>query len=378
MADPDRRRQETAQAGLNEVSSLEQQAIAGLREILGYNFTYHMTEGKVTRLSVSSQVELSLLDARLAELPHLDSLELHGQLSPPGLPSLGKLPQLKNLSLSGVRVQPEAMAFLQTLARLESLSFYLSPGVDDTVLQQMSGLTNLRSLRIYDELPPGTAFADHPHVTDRGLARLTELHALESLDVCGEGITDAGLVSLSHLKNLKSLNFHDAKVTVPALIRFAARSPATQIRASFMDSASEIGGFEVTLEYQAQSAALQGDMHEAVIEQISAWSTLKRLRIDAMSRVTDDGVRPLAALTNLESLAMHNGHRLSNDALKHLQGLVRLKDLSLFACPNITDAGLAHLKSLTALETLELGQTRVTDQGIALLRAQLPNCAIQN
>jgi hypothetical protein len=49
----------------------------------------------------------------------------------------------------------------------------------------------------------------------------------------------------------------------------------------------------------------------------------------------------------------------------------------LFACPNITDAGLAHLKTLTALESLELGQTRVTDHGIAQLQKQLPNCAIQ-
>jgi hypothetical protein len=180
------------------------------------------------------------------------------------------------------------------------------------------------------------------------------------------------------LKNLKSLNVHHARVTVPALIRFAARSPATQIRASFMNSASETGGFAVTLQYQEQSAVFEGDIPEAALEQISAWSTLKRLRIDAMSQVTDDGVRHLAALTNLESLAMHNGHRLSNDALKHLQGLARLKELSLFACSNITDAGLAHLKSITALESLELGQTRVTHQGIALLQERLPNCAIRN
>jgi Leucine-rich repeat (LRR) protein len=377
MSDPNRRRQETAQAELNEVSSQEQQAIAALREIMGYGFTYTVAQGKVTRLNVGGQVELSPFDAALADLPHLESLELYGRLSPPGLPSLGKLSQLKNLSFSSVRVQPEATAFLQTLDRLESLSFYISPGVDDTVLRHMSGLTNLRFLRIYDELPPGVSFADHPHVTDRGLAMLTDLRALESLDLFGEGITDTGLVSLRHLKNLKSLNFHSARVTVPGLIQFAARSPATQVRATFMVPASESGGFEVTLEYQAQSAALQGDIPEAVIEQISAWSTLKRLRIDALTQVTDDGVRHLAPLTHLESLALHNGHRLSNDALKHLQGLVSLKELSLFACPNITDAGLAHLKTLTALESLELGQTRVTDHGIAQLQKQLPNCAIQ-
>ena len=63
--------------------------------------------------------------------------------------------------------------------------------------------------------------------------------------------------------------------------------------------------------------------------------------------------------------------------LQHLSGLTRLQKLSLFAGSNITDAGLAHLKTLAALKSLELGQTRVTDQGLAVLQKRLPNCVIQ-
>jgi hypothetical protein len=42
----------------------------------------------------------------------------------------------------------------------------------------------------------------------------------------------------------------------------------------------------------------------------------------------------------------------------------------------VTDAGLAHLKQMKSLRTLTLESTKVTEAGIAELKAALPECKV--
>jgi hypothetical protein len=63
----------------------------------------------LVRFSVS---KLSTIDATLGELVNLESLQLSGRLSSPGLPSLQMLSKLKELGFTGVQLQPEAMGLL--------------------------------------------------------------------------------------------------------------------------------------------------------------------------------------------------------------------------------------------------------------------------
>jgi hypothetical protein len=42
----------------------------------------------------------------------------------------------------------------------------------------------------------------------------------------------------------------------------------------------------------------------------------------------------------------------------------------------ITDTGLANLKAFTQLKTLNLIETKVTDEGVKKLQQALPNCHI--
>ena len=113
---------------------------------------------------------------------------------------------------------------------------------------------------------------------------------------------------------------------------------------------------------------------QAVADEISAAGGQAQV---AMADVTDDGLRPLATLTELESLSMHNGHKLTDNGLEHLKKLKRLRELSLFNCENISDAGLVHLQNLGALEKLNLRYTRATDRGVERLREHLPKCEIE-
>jgi len=62
--------------------------------------------------------------------------------------------------------------------------------------------------------------------------------------------------------------------------------------------------------------------------------------------------------------------QITDAGLVHLAGLTSLQELF------VTDAGLVHLKGLTSLQTLGLGNTQVTDAGVAKLKEALPNCEI--
>ena len=42
----------------------------------------------------------------------------------------------------------------------------------------------------------------------------------------------------------------------------------------------------------------------------------------------------------------------------------------------VTDAGLEHLKGLSELQSLDIHNTKVTDEGVKKLRQALPNCDI--
>jgi hypothetical protein len=318
MVLPDRQQHEATLSELDRVTSQEQQAIVSLREMMGYEFTYETVHDKVTQLRFNTSAELSDLDAVLAELVHLEEIQLSGRLSHPGLPSLQKLPKLKNLGFSGVQLQqdatgslqglkglsslsfsscqiePGAMAFLKGLQSLETLNFSYCHGVDDSVLQHVSGLANLRALRLYDEIRPGAESIDRAYPTELGMATLAGLRALESLDIFGEGITDRGLAHLRGLNNLKALHLHHTGVTIPGIIRLAAQSPVTEINASFMEASPEVGGFTVTLDFAGRSAVLSGQIHGQTLEEISGLPNLQRLRIDSLNTATDNDLRHLA------------------------------------------------------------------------------------
>ena len=68
--------------------------------------------------------------------------------------------------------------------------------------------------------------------------------------------------------------------------------------------------------------------------------------------------------------------KISDAGLADIKGLTSLEALNLNSCRQVTDAGLVHLKGLTNLEDLDLGETKVTDAGLAAMQQTLPNCKI--
>ena len=82
---------------------------------------------------------------------------------------------------------------------------------------------------------------------------------------------------------------------------------------------------------------------DALLAKLRGVPGVESLRLD-LTDVSDDGMRHVATLPHLKKLILYGG-RLS-----------------------VGDSGLAHLKTLASLQTLELINTRVTDEGLAVLK----------
>ena len=98
------------------------------------------------------------------------------------------------------------------------------------------------------------------------------------------------------------------------------------------------------------------------------------------TKVTDDGLRHLAGLSQLGDLTLGNDDvrirptvprpisTITDAGLIHLQGLRELHSLSLVGLP-ITDAGLDAVKDLPALSGLCLSRTKIKGPGLARLKS---------
>lgn len=181
----------------------------------------------------------------------------------------------------------------------------------------------------------------------------------------GQVVVDAALAQLAPLTGLKGLGLQWVKV-------------------------SSIGCQHISRMKSLEHLSLGADVTNADLARIAQLPLLKTLRVYD-SRLTSDGLAPLAKCTSLEELVvggkdlddralLHIGRlprlrhlvltrgSFSDAGLAHLQSARSLKSLCLNGLP-ITDAGLAHLAKLDNLECLELASTKVTDDGLVHLKS---------
>jgi hypothetical protein len=83
-------------------------------------------------------------------------------------------------------------------------------------------------------------------------------------------------------------------------------------------------------------------------------------------------------MASLEELELKNT-RVTNEGLRVLRGLPGLRTLAIFCEPRLrtlNDAGLTYLKDLPKLERLSLTGGWASPAAVADLRARLPNCTV--
>lgn len=94
----------------------------------------------------------------------------------------------------------------------------------------------------------------------------------------------------------------------------------------------------------------------------------------ARTKVTDAGLKAVAAMKNLTELHLENTG-IGDAGLDHLKGLANLEYLNLYNT-KVTDAGLQKLAGLAKLKALYLWQSGVTKAGVAQLKSKLPGAHI--
>jgi len=107
---------------------------------------------------------------------------------------------------------------------------------------------------------------------------------------------------------------------------------------------------------------------DAGLEPISHLTALTDLIISSQP-ITDEGLRNFIPLKNLTSLFVSSSS-ITDAGLVHLQGLTKLRFLDLPSA-NIEGQGLRRLP--VSLERLDLAETCVNDEGVAIIVEQLPS-----
>jgi len=83
--------------------------------------------------------------------------------------------------------------------------------------------------------------------------------------------------------------------------------------------------------------------------------------------LSDQAIASFAKLKNLQALNLGDS-KVTDNGLRHIAGLTKLRWLSLGGAQNVTNRGLVHLKDLKNLEVLNLEVTRTDSRGLVHLK----------
>jgi hypothetical protein len=128
-------------------------------------------------------------------------------------------------------------------------------------------------------------------------------------------------------------------------------------------------GWRIALGHLARMASssldADGQVTDAMIEDIADVSSVTSLNLSGSKAVTDAGLHYLARLPNLRHLDL-SGTAITDRGLAILRDLPKLVTIS-FAMTHVTDEGVVHLASCDELERVNLSWTRTGDNAIRAL-----------
>lgn len=178
---------------LSVVPTDEENDLSALRALKGLRYL-NLGEGPIADNGVDA----------LAGLSDLRELDASFTILPEGaMESIGKLPNLKKLSLNAV--SDEEMLYLKGSKNLESLSRMYN--VADTLwLELIPALSGLKELSIIQA-----------EVEPRVFEMLAKTNQLERLYLPYAGIDDVHLKSIGKMSNLKELDLYGTRITEPGL-----------------------------------------------------------------------------------------------------------------------------------------------------------------
>lgn len=277
--------------------------------------------------------------ARIAVFEHLKSVSLSGNFTDKAMKTVARCRSLERVSLHSPRLTGKGLAELANLPRLRSL--WLPVPADDAALQAIGALSPLEQL---DIMGANAGPVTRGQTTAEGWSKLGDLKLLRGLTLHRVTVDDRDLAFLEHLPRLRRLwltdtLFSDAGVTYLRRLK--------------------------ELEWLQIHELTPGRFRGASLGELASLSQLRNLDV-ACTAVNDQGLAAIGSLRNLESLNLGGAGRITDSGLKHLAALTKVRWLTL-SWNSLSDAGLRHLESLTKLESLNYDRTAITAAGIARL-----------
>ena len=275
---------------------------------------------------------LTAIDLNDRGNPHDKDYKRNTALTDRWLTNLVNLPDLTYLDLSNTAIEGPGLRHVGALPNLERLNLTLTL-VTDRWLEPLRGLTRCRVISLasaqcsgagYRHLTPlkqleSANFHTAP-VDDAGLAGISQIPSHERLEIVHTRFTDAGAQALAKLLNLERLQMGSRQATG------AAVKPLTGLKKLR------------ELDLHDGQASADGVRHAAQIQ------SLRILRV--YGPIRDEGAQPIARLKALEGLILPSAQ--------------------------ITDASLEAFASLPRLRRLEIPGNKVSEAGVARLKAALP------
>jgi len=285
------------------------------------------SSGTDLRVRLDSQASAEVMHA-LREIGGLSEVHYNGNGKGDAslIADIAAVPGLRvfHLHNAGREITGADFAPLAARTDLEQLHISACPNVDDQLCTHITGLTNLRSLRLFNEK-----------------------------------ITDAGLGQLRRLVKLRVLNIQSTQSNGEILTELTqAPLERIEVRRISEQAASQLKNFPKLTELYIYDSS----MSDQGIVSIAGLRRLKSLRLRDCPNISQSAFQQIAELRSLTSLEL-TGVTIGDDTIERLTNM-QLRTLELNS-ENITDASMRHICSLITLSRLTLGnKTKVTDRGL--------------
>ncbi len=256
---------------------------------------------------------------KLLQFPALSFLDLSlTRITDQGMLELKDLPGVVELNLYYCEyVTDEGMAAIKDWKKLKRLNVH-GAKISDTTLDHISGIPTLESVNV------GSA-----NVTDVGVERLVTLPNLKELTMGGNMMTDAGLQALRQLPGLTYLDLNGRQGT-------------------------DANIWAITMSVKGLDAVL----------------TLKDLRELRF------GCTYLPVGIEGNRFGMVSATDVSLEWLEKIKSLPKLEKLKLQGCARLDDTAVPALLAMPNLREVDLKGTKISEQGLAALRAARPKMQI--
>jgi hypothetical protein len=381
-----------------------------------------MKERHLTGLEANNLMDDAAM-AKLASLPHLTVLKLHGsdRLTDEGTQHLASFPALEELEIGGwnSRITDAGLTAMRSLERLRAFRSWWSRRITDEGLRHLSacraledvnlgftptgdgllealagmpgvhhvftgttvtdaGLAHLRSLPRFAEWRGGepayalmnadagpTLLGIEGPFTAAGLRSLQSLHGLFALRLhwTGPDMAAADLGVLSSMSNLGFLNLHGDHADDDAFRQIGALPRLRMLLAQGPSAGDE--GFAALARSQTLEYIWGRECPNLRGRGFEALASIPSIRGLAVSckQVDEASLAALSRMPNLDALMPMD---VSDEGFRHVGRCERLQHLWCMYCRDTGDAATAHLAGLR-LRTYYAGLSKITDRSLAIL-----------